>query len=238
MKRVLILAIGCQLKPWDKMIETSLNTWDSVQVPGVESIFYCGNPVHKNTSKIIYFPINEAYKTMGEKMICAFEWALKYKEFDYIARVNGSCYVNKNRLIEHVQTLPEYDLFSGIEVPASEKRPSWMWGGGQFILSWDLVQKICDKKEYWNHSIMEDEAISEFMHKFKVPFHKGKMCSIDKTEKGWSCIMYGGGESFEFTNFSDLYKLREQFFVRVKHDLDRSVDEFLMKQLYQHLELT
>ena len=82
MKKVLILAIGCSVPPWKVMRKTSAETWDSINVTGVETVFYYGNPVMPNTSTEIYFPVTESYYTMGEKMLLAFDWALKNKEFD------------------------------------------------------------------------------------------------------------------------------------------------------------
>jgi hypothetical protein len=229
-KKVLILAIGCQLKPWDSMIQTSLDTWDSLEVKGVDTIFYCGNPVKENTDKIVYFPIDESYYTMGKKLLLAFEWCLQNKSFDYIARVNSSCYVDKSRLLEHVQTLEEKNIFNGIEV---EDSPKWLWGGGQYILSKDVVEKIVNNKRHWNHDVMEDQGLSRIVAKLGIPFGKGKSCTIDKINDYWRCLCYGS-ESFEFSDFKDLSKAN-QFFFRVKQDYDRNVDTYLMKEIFKNL---
>lgn len=232
-KKVLILAIGCSLKPWNKMFNTSLETWDSIEVDGVETIFYFGNPMQENTNKASYFPIEEHYNTMGNKMLKAFEWALKNKDFDYIARVNSSCYVDKNELIKHVQTLPEKDLFQGLIVPASENQFSWCWGGGQFIISKDVVSKIIIGQSLWDHNIMEDVALSKIVSDLYIPFTNGVACSIDanlsKDNFAYTCY---GTTSF---NSDKVVKAEGQFFYRVKTDRDRSVDEFLMKQLFKVL---
>lgn len=232
MKKVLILAIGCQLKPWDKMIQSSLDTWDSIEVEGVETIFYCGEPLKENTGKIIYFPIKESYSTMGEKMIQAFKWALKNKEFDYIARVNSSCYVDKKELIQHIQTLPDKELFQGLIVPESGKNQAWCWGGGQYIISKDVIQNIVDNRFYWNHELMEDVALSDIATRLNIPFTNGIACSIDKKENGWSYTCY------KTPNFESetIVKAEGQFFYRVKQDFDRAVDELIMKELYNVLK--
>ncbi len=230
MKRVLILAIGCSLPPWNKMFETSFDTWDSVEVDGVETIFYFGNPVRENNNKTIYFSVEESYFTMGEKMLQAFQWALDNKEFDYIARVNSSCYVDKKQLIKHIQTLPKENLFSGLIVQGENP---WLWGGGQFILSKDVVEKLVENKSLYNHTVMEDVGISELATKIGIPFTQGKAASIDKTDSGWRLMGYEG-PSFEFTNFADCNK-SEQFFYRCKHDPDRTVDKYIMQELFKTL---
>lgn len=232
MKKVLILVLSAEAKPYGEMITTALNTWDSLSVEGCETIFYCGKSEKKNTDKIIYLPVPHRILSMGEKTIQALEWALKYREFDYIARVHSSCYVDKKQLINYVQTLPENNLFSGVEA-TSQNGFQFLWGGGHYIISKDVVQKIVDNKSKWNHSIMEDESMSLVVSGLGIPFHAGKSCSINKRESDLLCIGYGG-DSVEFTDFADLKKLNNHFY-RVKNDADRGVDEFVMNELFKAL---
>ncbi len=229
MKKVLILVMSSQESPYKKMIETSTNTWDSITVDGVETVFYCGEPVRQNTDKIIYFPIKESLHTLGEKTLRAYEWALKNKEFDYIARVNASTYVNKKELIKYIQTLPEKKVFAGLEIEASEVMERWIWGPS-FILSKDLIQLIVDNQGMFDHSIMDDLATSFLLNKFDTPYTAGRACSIEKTESGWRCVAYGS-EGFEFTDFAYLNQLDNQFFFRCKQDLNRPLDEVVMNEL-------
>jgi len=229
MKRVLILTIGCQLSPWDKMIQTSLDTWDSFEIKGVENIFFCGEPVKENTDKIIYFPVEESYFTMSKKMLMAFEWALKNKEFDYIARINSSTYVDKTALAEYIKDLPYNNLFEGIEVEAN---PKWMVGWS-YIISRDVIQKLVDNSQLFRHDITDDLAISYVANELNIPYSKGKICSIDKRDMGWACISYGG-QSFEFSDFKDCNKSGQHFY-RVKFDGNRDMDAYLMEQLFKNL---
>lgn len=233
MKKVLILVIGCQLKPWDVMIQTSLDTWDSIEVDGVDTIFYCGKPVKPNTDKIIYFPIKETYMNMGHKMLKAFEWVLNNKDFDYIARINSSCYVDKKLLIDYVQSLPEKECFNCIEVDSHGLNEKWAWGGGQYIISKDVIQKIVDNKGLWNHRFMEDVSLSLLINKLNIPYNAGKCGAIDKMSEGWRCISYGG-DSITFTDFADLKSLKHHF-IRVKQDFNRDMDKFIMNELLKVL---
>lgn len=218
--------------PYGAMIKTSLRTWDSIIVNGVETIFYCGEPVKENTDKIIYFPVNESLHALGEKTLLAYEWALNNKEFDYVARINASTYVNKKELIKYIQTLPDLNVFAGLEIKAPETNERWIWGPS-FILSKDLVRLIVDNKETFDHSIMDDLATSYLLNKFNIPYTAGKACSIEKKETGWACIGYGS-QSIEFTDFEDLNRLN-QFFFRCKQDLNRGLDEVIMNQLFKKL---
>ena len=235
MKKVLILVVSVQTPPYGKMIDTSLQTWDSVAVDGVETVFYCSRPKQFNTDKIIYIDVDESYFTMGYKMLAAFDWAMANKEFDYIARVNASCYVDKKQLINYVQSLPDKNVFACLEVAATETEQKWSWGGGQFILSKDIVELILKNRNAWNHSIMEDKAIGHLMNFLNVPYTQGTACSIDKMDGDkWRCMSYGS-ESFEFTNFADIAKKSKNHFYRVKQDYDRSMDEYVMNELYKNL---
>ena len=235
MKKVLILVIGCQLPPWDKMAYTSLYTWDSIHSEGCETIYYFGNPMRANTDKFIYFPINESYNSMGTKMIMAFEWALENKEFDYIARINSSCYVDKKELINYVISLPTENVFVGGIVAESKDNPSWCWGGLQYIISKDVIEKVVENKNHLNSSLMEDQALSYLVSFCKVPYTSSVgACSIDKTSDGWNLISYGG-ESITFKDFIEIKRLNNHFY-RCKNDADRNVDEYVMQQLFNILK--
>ena len=231
MKKVLILVISADVHPYEEMINTSLNTWDSIEVPNCETIFYCGQSNKKDTDKVIYLPIKDGLFQMGYKTILALEWALRNKEFDYIARVNSSCYVRKDLLVEHCQTLEENNVFSGIEVNDGY-RPKWMFGGGQFIYSKDVVKKFVTHKSLWNHKEIEDVSISHLANDINIPYHKGKFSSINKRENDWLVISYPNAEkNFTFTNFEDMKKSTD-FFFRVKCDGKREIDKIVMENLF------
>ncbi len=232
MKKVLILVVSADIPPYDKMIQTSLQTWDSINIEHCETVFYCGASNKTNTDKIIYLPVKESLHSMGYKMLIAFDWALKNKEFDYIARVNSSCYVNKKELIKHIQTLPDKNIFAGLKVNHSYNQ-EWLWGGGQFIFSKDVIKELLINKSHWDHDLMEDVAVSFLANKIGIPFTDGKACSIDKNNEGWQLTSYGS-ESFRFTDFKECAK-SNHFFYRVKQDYDRNQDAYIMNQLFENL---
>lgn len=234
MKKCLILVLSSQEHPYKKMMATSLNTWDKIEVDGVESVFYCGMPVQENTDKIIYLPIHESYKVLGAKTLMAFEWALENKEFDYLARVNASTFVDKKELIKYIQTLPGDNVFAGLKVDASEYKEQWHWGPS-LTFSKDVIQKLVDNKHYLDDTLMEDMAISYLANKLKIPYTQGRACTIDKTDNGWRLMAYGC-TGFEFNDFEDLKKLDNQFYYRVKQDYDRDMDKYLMEKLFQVLK--
>jgi hypothetical protein len=231
-KKVLILTLSADFPPYDKMIYTAQETWDSIDVPGCETVFYCGESSKPNTDKIIYLPVKESLHTMGEKLLLAFEWALKNKEFDYIARPHSCIYVNKKELINYIRELPDENVFAGLRV-VSEK--SWIWGGSGLIFSKDVVRKLADHQNEFQNGYMEDIGLSYLATKLGIPFTDGRGCSIDKMGERWICLSYGTN-SFEFSDFSEITKSKGQFMYRVKQDYDRNQDEYVMRQLFKYLQ--
>ena len=232
MKKVLILVLSCEKSPYDKMVHTALETWDSVDVPGCETVYYFGQSSNKTASKFVYLPVKESLTTMGEKTLQALEWALKNKEFDYIARVHSSIYVNKIALIEYVQTLPEINYFAGAEA-TSANGFQYVWGGVGYVISKDVVKKIVLNRHHWQHKYMEDESMSLLVNWLSVPFSPGYAAGIDNMGDNWRAISYNG-ESISFTYFAELKRLNHHFY-RVKQDGKRWVDEFIMKELFRVL---
>lgn len=234
MKKVIIAVISCQQNPYGVMMETSKRTWDSIDVEGVETIYYLGQPVQENTDKAIYFDVKEDLFMMGQKDLMAYRWMLQNKDWDYMCRINSSCYVNKKKLIDYVQTLPDNYLFSGLEV-TGDTYP-WIWGGGQYLISRDVIQRMVDMESKWDHSVMEDRAMSKLVNEMGIGYHKGVTASIDKRDEGWLCTCYNADESFMFTDFKDVNKNKIQFMYRIKQDYDRSQDKYVMDQLFKYLE--
>lgn len=228
------MVLSCQLPPWGKMSITSKQTWDSVPVEGLETVFYYGRPFQENNGNDIYFDYEEGYDTLGFRDLDAYQWALDNKHWDFMVRINSSCYVHKRNLLKHLQTLPSKKIYSGLAVDAD---PKWMWGGGQYIISRDVVQGIVDNKSVWNHSLMEDVAQSYVVNHLGVSYTNGMAASIDKKENGYLCQCYNGDESIEFNDFNSLKDLKTQHFFRVKQDHNRSEDKYVMEQLYKMFEL-
>lgn len=235
MKKVLILVVSCEAPPYGKMIETSLSTWDSIQIEGVETVFYCGQSTKEDTEKVIYLPVKDSLMSMGEKTIQAFEWALKNKSFDYIARVNSSCYVNKKKLIKHVQGKPDTGLYCGVQ--AESYGIPYLWGGCQYIISKDIAQLVVDNCKQWDHTKIEDVSIAKLLTELGIAFDgSGNAAAIHLEEKDNLCLVYGQGESMRFTDYKDLNKYENQYFFRVKQDGKRHLEEGIMNELFKALE--
>jgi hypothetical protein len=234
-KKVLIMVLSYDAPPYGKMIETSKSTWDSVKVEGVETMYYVGNTGVEDSDNVIHFPVPESLYTMGHKDIAAYTWALNNKDFDYVARVNSSCYVDKKRLFDWVQSLPKKGVFDGVKAP-HEHAGEYLWGGAQYLMSRDVMQAMIDNRDKWRHEFMEDVAMSVLARDLGFQFGLGNACSVNKRENDWLILCYGGDESYEIKDFSELRKYKNQYFYRVKNDSDRGIDEMVMNELYKQLK--
>lgn len=231
MKKCLILSITSSWEPYANLMKVSMDTWDSVQQEGIETVFYCdGNK--PNTDRVIYFNLSTDIFKAGYKTLAAFEWALKNKEWDYLCRPQANAYIHKKELIKHIQDIPDSNVFEAIECSGP---PRWRWGVA-YVFSRDVIQKMVDNKDKWNHGMMEDVALSDLADKLDVPYRNGKACSINKELDGsWLCLAYGS-ESFKFKDFSEINKGNGQFWYRCKQDHDRTQDEYVMRELFKHLK--
>lgn len=240
-KKILILVVSSNDKPYKQMVKTSLETWDSFEVDNCETMYYFGTPIKDDLSvyipnqnpKFIFDDVDECYENMGRKMLYTFGWVLNNKDFDYIVRINSSCYCDKKQLAKYIETLPDNNLFAGVEVEGGATNEKFMWGGTGWVFSKDIIQLIVDNKQHYDHSIMEDVAIGHLMNKLNVPYTQGSACSLNEKDGAYLCIGYGG-ESIEFSNFDDLKRLSYHFY-RCKVDRDRNVDAYFMNELYKTL---
>lgn len=231
--KILILVLSADFPPYGKMIETAINTWDSVEVEEMETVYYCGRSNIEDTNKIIHLPIHEGLLNIGHKTIAALEWALNNNDFDYIARVHSSIYVDKKRLKEYVYFLPIENLFAGVETN-SVNGFQYCWGGVGYIISRDVVQRLVDNKQRWCHQHMEDESMSKLAGELGIPFFPLKSSGIDYMGNDeWRIISYNG-ESISFTNFEDIKRLNHHYY-RIKVDGNRDRDEYVMNQLFKVL---
>lgn len=236
MKTVLVYVLTSPDPPYPQLMDTSLATWDTVEAPGVSTLFY-SNRQSKQHPKLIQFQCPGSLYDMGRKDLLAYEWALKNRDWDYMARVSASCYVKKQTLARYVQDLPATNLFRGVGAHKPEGTP-YIWGGTHYVISRDVVQAMVDHKAKWNHAEMEDVAMSVLVSSLGIPLDKlGRGCSINRKGDGWITFAYadGGIDSFVFKDFSEFVaRTPKQHFIRVKQDGERQTDSWVMQQLFKN----
>lgn len=232
--KILILVLSARLQPWGSLMDVSLETWDSENHPQAQTLYYCGKSSEPATDKVFYSPrLDESLENVSSRTIEAFEKALEY-DWDYLARPNSSCYVHKKNLVKFCETIPTENAIYGI-LTEGEKR--FMWGGCQYIFSRDVIEKMVANKDKWNHKVMEDISITKMADELDISLASNGWCaSINLTPDGsYTCLLYGHGDGFIFTNFEDINKAEGHFYFRCKQDLRRHEDVRIMRELWKHL---
>ncbi len=226
---VLILVLSARREPWGKLMDCSMETWDSVDHPKTQTLYYCGKSDQPSTDKVFYSCLSEDLEDVSSRTIEAFEESLKY-DWDYLARPNSSCYVHKYNLVDFLRTSIWGNAIFGV-------LSSWgmMWGGCHYIFSRDVVEKMVANKDKWNHKVMDDESITKLLVQLGYELTSNGWCaSINLQPNGEHlCLTYNHGESFTFTDWADVKKLDGHFYVRCKHDPDRTQDLMTFRKLFE-----
>lgn len=149
MCKILILVLSFTEPPFDALLRTQISTWDSVEVEGVDTVYYCGGlqqrpldiPDSNPHSVILQFDITDKYYLMAGKFkSCLHACALE--QYDYIFRTNSSSYVNKKTLVKFAESLPKEKLYAGWEIEGNAGYN--VCSGAGFFLSPDTAKILRD----------------------------------------------------------------------------------------------
>ena len=237
MRKTLILVLSAMRDPWKAMLEKQQQTWDSIPHEQTRTIYYVGNAYPSRfESPILHSSTDEHLHNIGLRTVEALTFALRQPDWDFLARPHSSTYVHKRRLVEFVEKAEEGVLY-GLECPGPNDR-TYLWGGGHYVMSHEVVEKLMADKHRWDHDAMEDVAMSTLAWALGIPYGRGKSASIDwkPDMQSASCISWNGDTGgFDFSDFKELNRLEDQFFFRCKHDPDRSVDLKTFDLLFNNL---
>src|SRR6478736_2931952 len=109
--RILIMVLSCNKDPFIEMRRVQQQTWDSVKVEGVETIYYIGGGNDKQLTRIndssqeMILPCSDEYNMMHYKFKMAL-MNVNWNEFDFVFKTNSSSYINKRLLLEFAEKLP------------------------------------------------------------------------------------------------------------------------------------
>jgi hypothetical protein len=164
----------------------------------------------------------------------AYEHALTIPGWDFMARTHSSTYVHKRNLVEFCETLHRKNLLLGLLVTG--ERP-FLWGGGSYIMSRDVIEQLVENKDRWDMGIMEDNGITDLANELGIPMSgNGRMASIDQHGDEYQVTTYGIGQGFTFTDWDDVNKAQPHFYWRCKQDLRRHEDLMIFRKLHKHLK--
>jgi hypothetical protein len=155
----------------------------------------------------------DGYFNIGRKTLKMFEY-VKDMNFDYIFRTNSSSYVIQERLLEFLKDKPRENFYCGI---INTNVPNIIYASGcGYFLSRDLVDKILENKNSWNHNEVDDVSLGLLLSKLNVP-------------------IYNGAKRFDMTS-TDITNanIDNHYHFRCKMD-DRKDDILIMKQIFEKL---
>jgi len=234
--KALILVMSARRAPWGALMDASLETWDAVENPQTQTLYYIGKSDYPKGPKVYMSTSSDHLHDLSARTMQALAHSLTIPDWEFMARPNSSCYVHKANLVKHLETLPKTGVMKGLV--STDHRGPWMWGGGQYIFSRDVVETLVSNRHKYDEILQEDEAISKLARMCGIEFDgTGMLASIDSTpgSNEFRCLLYGGGESFTFTDFAEMEKAGGHFFFRLKQDYDRTIDLRIMRELKANL---
>jgi len=237
---VLILVLSARREPWGPLMDCSLETWDSEDHPQTRTLYYCGKTTTPATmrcpknSEVMYSSnFDEELERVAPRTMEAYEHALAIPDWDFMARTHSSTYVHKRNLVEYCGTLHRKNLLMGLLVTG--ERP-FLWGGGSYIMSRDVIERLVANKDKWNNNIMEDGSITDLAHEIGIPLNnKGRMASIDQHGDEYVVTTYGIGQGFTFSVWNEINRAQPHYYFRCKQDLRRHEDLVIFRKLHKHL---
>lgn len=152
--KILILVLSYNQSPYDLLMRSQQQTWDSVVKQDVDTVYYYGGcdrlnfkmtqQHHKTTSHELQLPCTDQYYYMAHK----FKLALTHlKDFDYdiIFRTNSSSYINKENLQKIALTFPLEKLYAGWTFTDSNDFGGMCVSGAGIWLSRDTAEILMNE---------------------------------------------------------------------------------------------
>lgn len=214
--RILILVLSCNTPPYDKFMQASKETWDSVDHPNITVRYFHGGNAEGDRE----FALNcsEDFYMMHWKHKLAIDRALEL-DWDICFRVNSSSYVDKLRLYEFCRSLPTERLYGGwllgdtlpyIDWQGQNIKQHCISGAGIFY-SRDIAEMVSG--EFRNEPEIEEDVLMG-----RMLYLKGIPVTFDDKSR---CDINGS-----------LSRFRETYHYRIKSG-DRQRDIELMYELHK-----
>lgn len=189
--KVIIIVVSADVEPFIHLTNVIKKTWASYTLPEIDIYFYYGKKLTDNSSDnrdIFFDNIIDSKENMGLKVLEMFEY-IKDVDYDYIFKTNSSSYVVQEKILEFLKDKPKDNFYCGIK--GDHHGVPFVSGCGLF-LSKDIVNKILDNKNIWNHNENEDVALSMVLNSFNTPVYPGATrANVESTDlTGWNVNNY------------------------------------------------
>ena len=143
--KILILVLSHLEDGYESFIDMQKKTWDSIEVPGIETFFYYASKSEIEKPNEWNINCDGSLENTYNKMILAFKRALDY-QWDYLFRTNSTSYVVKSELLKMYSELDPLNTIGGQlgPYPHCFKKTGHIQGFSVMI-SRDIVQLLVDK---------------------------------------------------------------------------------------------
>lgn len=219
--KLLILVLACDNSPFKEINDCQKSTWDSVEVPDVETWFYYGNNnnEYRLSGKNIYCPCSDEYNMMHWRMKLAIDY-LWDRPWDYIFRTNTSTYVRKDRIKNYIEKLGnKKKIYEG--VPGG----GYISGTG-ILMSRDVVDVLKNNIDIYPTD-SEDAYIGVTLAR----------CGIVENDSGLKRLQYNFKEDSILQ--ADYYRCKSEIMMDGTfgyNNLDRTYDIKAMRNLFENLK--
>lgn len=201
--KLLIGVLACDDEIFTPLINNGIKTtWGCEKHDNVEIVYYYGKKGHTfQEDSNVYLDIEESRPNIGHKTLKFFEYILKNKRFDFLFRTNASSYVNIKNLQKYLGDKPFSGFYSGFI--GRENGVDFASGSG-YTITPDLVSLSVNRQEYFNHSMIDDVALSNQLRAFgHIPLAARRQNffepenvfnDIDKTQFHYRCRSVCNGD--------------------------------------------
>lgn len=183
--KLIILVLSHQNHLYQKLEKCIRETWGSSIHPDVKIFYYYGGNSNLFNNDKIFCNKEDTFENIGYKTIHTFQVLLENFDFNYILRTNSSSYIDIKNCLKFLKKKPETLFYNGII--ESYWKNSFIFrkhlfkfvSGSGYFLSKDVVLKIIENKEKWDHNLIDDVALGKLLNHLKVKPTKGKRININ-----------------------------------------------------------
>jgi len=166
MKKVLILVVSSKTYPsYINQIFQKVSWAKNSKYP---VLFYFGGSKKINIKKNnLYLTSSTKFEDMGKKTLEAFDYVNQNYDFDFILRTNNSSYIDLLSLQNFVESITSKDFCGGVIGYESKSK---FISGAAYIIDKSILNIVLENKNKWNHSLLDDLAISKLLEEQGVVF--------------------------------------------------------------------
>ena len=156
--KILILVLASDKYPSPINEKAQYDTWVQTAIKNnIDVVFYKGGNKTEFSQPYLTLNIQDGIMQVGYKTIEALKWVSNIFEYDYVFRVNSSCYVNIPELIKFLQNInSNLPLYAGYKLTSSVC--NYIIGVG-ILLNKQSIELILQNENKWNHSYIDDISL-------------------------------------------------------------------------------